>query len=651
MEKPDANTAARSKADRQRIQMSLERSIEAHRLRMLKARSSKLDARGSLCECINCDATSMKPSMTCRKAGKQKQQRDVNKERVGGFIHDVSPVSSLVNAPPSRRQYSYNVSLRNGNVATPKVNSYASGSKRSSRTEVPRKVPNVVEMSHAKAMDAREDSVVPSTAREVAVNEANVYKNDAEIVTSAREGDMLPVNDDESSTTLRESARQECGGASSRTDENSDSLLNRIARRLGSIRIVDSMGEEHRIDTNELENRILDVVDKIVNDKLASKNTEEKLVNNENTDTQMADGDINATVVPIDRCSPKNDVPDMTKVESEETVPSPKREEFGVEEETDNVSMNKYKNVVDVLLDYISCGVAQKPKATPDVLKQESYILADADSLRMNQVVSKTPDYVDPTVEKTSLLTSVFFRGEAGKRSNACCNGGEERHVPSGPHSVFMNDTVSNSGDFGFIKPSHAAFRKEAMSVAPSRQMSQASAIRHDGPFMNVAPNWNHGVQYVNHANMMMNGHSPYHFQHIPPQFACNQNAVYPPQWPVVQNYQNQCHLIAPAPKMTDRQFTAPSRRQSLVRRNITAVPGVNAINKPQRAFGSMQNVAGVPFAAYNRPRRAATANRSPMPFGGMASPMVAVQRQATGVLYRRNTGRAHEQQVQAAMI
>ncbi|CDR96243.1 hypothetical protein, conserved [Babesia bigemina] len=651
MEKHEGNTASRPKIDRKRIQMSLERSIEAHRLRMLKARTSKRDMPGSLCECINCDATSMKPSMTCRKAGRQKQQKEINRERVGGFIHDVSKASSPANAQPSRRQPRYNASTRTRNVATPKANAHVPGSKKSPRKQAPEEVPNVVETPHEKGGDAYDGSIAPSTAGELVVNEANVEQKETEIVSSARQSAVLPTNACESSTTLRESARQECQGDSSRTNENSDSLLNRIARRIGSIRIVDSMGEEHRLDTDELENKILDVVDKIVNDKIVGKNAEETVVQKDDVEAQKTDEPVNVSYTPVDHCSPKNDMMNMSNVESEDTALSPKRGEFIVDEPTDSVPMNKYKNVVDVLLDYISCGVAQKPKTTPDVLKQESYVLAGPESACTNKVVSKTTDYVYSTVEKPGLFSSVFTRGETTKRSNMCCNGGGGRYASMEPPSLGVNDAVSTGGVLGFVKSNHMAFRKDAVNIAPSRQVSQASSIRNDAPLMNGAPNRNHCVPYANHANMMINGHNPYHFQYNQPQFPCNQNSVFLPQWPAAQSFQNPCHLIRPAPKMTDRQFTAPQRGQALVRRNVTAVPGFNAVKNSQRTPGSMPNAAGVPFASYAGTHRSAMANRSYMPFGNVPSPMMAVPRQATGVLYRRNTGRAHEQQVQAAMI
>ncbi|GIX61966.1 ATP-dependent helicase/deoxyribonuclease subunit B [Babesia caballi] len=377
MEERGSEAAAKPGTVSRRLQSNLDRSIEAHRLRLQKARSTKTDKHGRLCECKNCDVTSMKPSMRCLASGAAKPQLGTNNEKLprrsAGSLEKVTVKGGTSQCGRQRCTAEKPAPMvpttrRAADTIRGKVDV-----KRDNVTEELRR-PSCLPLERNEVYAVEEQHVVSSrsTGKYSTVRPVEVSRDVEQGLSSGRAQYATGGCEDVSALSRCSSARTKYDGRASDVSPTTDAQVDGVTRRLESIRVSESAREHYQLDTAELESRILDIVDKVVTHRL--NEVKDNGVASKGEDCR---GDVEIPAVKASNSQEQTSVTSgerspthvtVGSIDSIGTAQTSAQKEASVTSDH-NESPGKYKSVVDILLNYISCSPVGRPKPGTDQTK------------------------------------------------------------------------------------------------------------------------------------------------------------------------------------------------------------------------------------------------------------------------------------------
>ncbi|ORM40760.1 uncharacterized protein BXIN_2229 [Babesia sp. Xinjiang] len=600
--------AGKPKADPSRLKNNLERSIEAHRLRLQKARGLNTAKTGRLCECKNCDVTSVKPSIVCTKYGTRKLEDETVKVNVPASVKLPTNIPTASTRLLRRKQS-------------------GSGGKNDKKVGKGR-LDNNVELNGPTVDVSDEEirSAISHNAKNEEHNERDesnllgtVVGSECDSSSKVDDGKQMP----EQRTLSGSSCELPSGSPSEEAQENTKDVpdidLNKVIRRLESIRIVDSAGDEHRINTASIETKILDIVNEIVRKKLSANENVETTLESQNlihkTDKELIQKQ--EKTLPV---SSVNDVKQMGSAQPTQNAGINNSETSGPD------LINKYKSVIDVLLNYVSCGAPARRDMNPGT-GEIGIASGDVKSVQHAADAAHVSSVSQFKMGNQGHVANNFDLPATGKRSNIWCRGIGSQGTQS-VNNGYTGGLVSNSihgNQFDLTRS--MALAKEVRHVSARRMLSTPMGQMPHPSQINGG--YCHPLKYTNNSHVYT------------PHMNCYVDSRYQGPWDI--------HTLTK--KNSSRQVTSSSRRHHLLRRNrtdVTAVPPVGCksdfdIHKTSANEHYMQSLAP-------RIRNTVKATGA-APVGILNSPFRVIQRQSTGSLYSRNTGRAYGHQVQAAMM
>ncbi|GFE52698.1 interleukin enhancer-binding factor 3 homolog isoform X1, putative [Babesia ovis] len=596
MEKEGTEIAAKRRVDAAKLRNNLERSIEAHKRRLERARLSKVDKSGRLCECKKCDVTSMKPSMRCTKNGAKNLGGDSLKPIASKSVR-TQPMSPRTNVKPVARECNLTGRVNNG--------------VRGAKTNVDR------------INGMKSQSGTPKTGRTCEGGNAvdgDLIESDSECVTTRNVEKQDQMVQTETLSSGRLSGRSQPEDASPSTNSIPDIDVSRVARRLESIRIVDSMGEEHRIDTASLETRILTVVDKIVRDKLETERNIEE-----------------AEKVALESKEEVLSPPIMGDAEKVECSTATCRKDEDVVKVRD---VDEQKGVFGALFNYITCVPSKTPEYNADMKEQISSVKnvpAVGESTTTPQSVVALSQI---KIEDGAQETNRFFLCGDGRKAGECWNASKTDAgsvVSDGP----IDAPISHGNQTVLID--NAVLHNNMVHLPPMGM--GAVPMKHVHRFVNMAETDSRMV-HVNQPMPRVNGgchHLP--FATVPHVYNPNSNFYFGNgiQEPVNVGGLSGCRT---------RQSTSVPRKQPFSRRNNTSATTKPPVITPRIGYNPKINAALQYLPSSMLPQGQNASHVTGIgPVCMTNPPFRLLPRQPTGIFYSRNTGRAYGKQVQAAML
>ncbi|EDO07588.1 hypothetical protein BBOV_III000210 [Babesia bovis T2Bo] len=595
MEAKATEASSNKRSNEARLHRNLERSIEAHRLRLLKARGLNADRGGRLCECKKCDVTSTKISMRCSKRGSTIVEDNTPTEYTGNKNRQNPRTPNVVQQSSSRRQ--------------PPIRKSANVTKETRDRNDERIIVNV-------AVDVKDwENNYPKTHRDDDDNKTKIVGNVDQVDAERNDDDSekKEVYPMQNSTRSQENA-----------DVNRNCVpeidLGKVTRRLNSIRIVDSKGDEHCIGISSIETKILDAVNRVVRDKMEANETV-------STPTKQ---EVNA--------SPINKV-DEPVISTKEMTPENRDVNKGNLQDDD-----RGRGVFSALLSYISCGSNKIAEYNADV-KPVSPV---ENSAGVNELPEIQPDasLSERKFEDSRPQTSRFTLC-GGIRSNTCCKGSGTDNTSVVTHSTLGG--VQRSGIVypnQSISPDAAVVDNETYRVTPHRMGTGfINQVAYNPPCQNLG-------QMAQHVNDVYQPTVQYGNVYSAPMYN-PAGLPYQPYIPVhsVNYYQNHMNTYGMPEGVHTRPYTTNVKHQFHRRNNTsgstTGISGCKAMRHNPRINAALQYVSNnAVIRTQNPPIVTGTT-----PIAMTVPSFRYIPRQSTGTFYTRNTGRAYGRQVKATMI
>lgn len=612
MDKAFAEPAAMPKTNRRQLQERLNQSIDAHRLRLLKARGAK---KGQFCECLKCDVTSMKPSMRCLKAGSRLSKVEVQTNTIAcnnTRVTNIPQVNSVRSCCRKQLLHSEKPIL------------HAEATQKSQKQNVPKKA-NLNEVKpHSDCLEPPIQHQSTAESENVSLDER--CRIDGEDLLQRHDSPENKVLSSRLSSSRSISVKSEKNDDLSTTD---DVQLRSLVRRLSSIHIVDSQGDEHRVDTKDIEGKILTLVNKIVSDKLSRVGDNNE--NDRNTGGVENTGAFTCCQTYCESDDYGDVVPQLQLNSGRPTITARSNKQSSTNTTTigDSEDMDKYKNVVDVLLEYISSGHSKNVKSDVETARQE---IKSARWMANNEYSSQRKHLSESQTtaeEYDGRSNNDMFCG-ARDKSYFCCNSvepdilltGQQKAVSSvGPANSVRSDKMEAVEDM--------QYRRETPCMSPKRMVSSMTGCA-EPMYMKAPSTMGDSMTYGQPA--VQPYMPPYRFQvqSTPQHYFCNPMVNCCPRQNVHTPY------VAPfmPHRMVSPLLNPVSTTPSQSRCRYAPAPSQRSMKmQPPRTYtGFMPRKDSIGLAA-------------------MYSPVRQMPRQATGPLYRRNTGRAYVQRVQAEMM
>ncbi|KAK1444319.1 hypothetical protein BgAZ_102250 [Babesia gibsoni] len=657
-----------SEADKPRnarklLRAKLDSSIEAHRLRLQKARGLKSAKAGQLCECQKCDMTSMKPSMRCLKESTQ-QTKTEPKAEGGSKLKPV--VSSATQGTVEKRRSSQRHVYVDKPILSSSVPPFEDTPlverKKGGHTFIRAQEGSSAMRKHQhfaepyKAFDITDSSVTRSNSG--ATNGVYAFSSDRN--TSDR--DTLSLRDltakalvDEilSSLSKRSSGRSSRSGKNGNIADEGGTYSRPMGKKPESIHVLDAYGDSHRLNKAEVEERVYSLINQLIQERLSRDKTGRSDKNAEET-PKAGRGKCYGSLKCCDSYPTTNtyDVVSQLSLDATKsfsTLPSEGHSRTNFTDLHEAEDIDKYKNVVDVLLDYIVTSRSEKPKSTSSS-RSEVCDVQETNEKPSATVSTEVTDSKPIEPESCRASRANGFCG-VGLRGFMCCNRVEPENVEPKKEEVSKDNKVENGTKKDSVATENDKVCDKKVAPTPSSRKMTSSFTQSypTNTYMGPAPQTM--GNYMIYGQM---GTQHYMTPYVVQTPYVTQGYAYNPMMYPTVNYgatasTDRAYGMPAMQQPSVRQATGPfSRTQSMKRMQQRTASLCSSTARAQTTFASAPKSFPRTYTG-GMPRK--PSNMYAFNTGPTTTPTRQVLGQQTGPVYRRNTGRAYLRQVQAAMI